>query len=247
MSYIHQAACTGCKTCILFCPDEAIDYHGDKCSVNTAVCTLCGCCHDKCPHGALHPSTDLTELQIFQQAFGNPGAGSKVTSGNAGRGGKEIKTLDVTPTLKENYVSICLDIGRPGVGVFLRDAEKLIMALVDAGMEFLPGDFPLGTIIPDRTTGKFRPDCLDLHMHTLLAEGEFHKSKLPTVLKALQNVSAEIDTVVCPGLILPVDENCDNEVLRCLDELGIPKPVRGKINVGLGKPYPPDLSKLPKL
>jgi|GEM_PF-1919541 len=246
MSYIDQTLCTGCKTCLLFCPDDAIDYHDGKSSIDPKVCTLCGCCDDRCPSGALQPLTELTDLQIFQQAFGNP-RGSKVTGGNAGRGGKEIKTLDVKPTLKPDHISICLDMGRPGVGLYLRDAEKIITALIAVGMEFLEGDFPLATIIPDRTTGKFRPDCLDLHMHSLLAEGVFHKSKLPAVLKAVLEVSQEIDTVFCPGLILPVDENIDNEALRCLDDLGIPRPIRSKINVGLGKPYPPDLSKLPPL
>lgn len=246
MSCIDQSSCTGCKTCLLFCPDSAISYQNGKCSVDPKVCTLCGCCEECCPAGAIHPIDNPTELQIFQQAFGNP-KGSKVTGGNAGRGGKEIKTLDVKPTLKPDHISICLDMGRPGVGLYLRDAEKIITALIAAGMEFLEGDFPLATIIPDRTTGKFRPDCLDVHMHSLLAEGVFHKSKLPAVLKALQDVSKKIDTVLCPGLILAVDENIDNEALSCLDDAGIPRPVRSKINVGLGKACSPDLSKLPPL
>jgi hypothetical protein len=232
----------------LFCPDDAIEYRDGVCSVDAKLCTLCGSCHGHCPSGALQPSTDLTELQIFQQAFGNPGAGTKVTGGNAGRGGQEVKTLDVSPRLKEDEISLCLDIGRPGVGVRMRDAERIVLALLAAGMEFLPGDaFPLATIIPDRKTGKFRPDCLDMRLHTLLMEGVFHKSKLPAVLKALQEVSREIDTVICPGLILAVDANCDNPALACLDDLGIPRPHRGKINVGLGRPFPPDLAKLPPL
>ncbi|TCL03256.1 4Fe-4S binding protein [Sodalis ligni] len=247
MSFIDQSLCTGCKTCLLFCPDDAIDYLDGKCKVDPKQCTLCGCCENSCPFGAIHPTTDLTDLQIFQQTFGDP-RGSSVTGGNAGRGGREIKTLDVKPTLKPDYFSICLDMGRPGVGLYLRDAEKIITALMAAGMEFAEGDFPLATIIPDRTTGKFRPDCLDVHMHSLLTEGDFHKSKLPDILKALKEVSTEIDTVLCPGLILPVDGNIENEeVLSCFDDLGIPRPVRSKINVGLGKPYSPDLSRLPPL
>ncbi|WP_059250747.1 indolepyruvate ferredoxin oxidoreductase subunit alpha [Escherichia albertii] len=243
MSYIDQTSCTGCKVCLLFCPDDAIEYYDGKCSIDSKQCTLCGCCEGCCPFSAIYPTTNLTDLQIFQQTFGDP-RGSKVTGGNAGRGGKEIKTLDVKPTLKPDHLSICLDMGRPSVGLYLRDAEKIIMALMAAGMEFAEGDFPLSTIIPDRTTGKFRPDCLDIHMHSLLTEGCFHKSKLPGVLQALKDVSTQIDTVLCPGLIFAVNENIENEeVLRCLDEQGIPRPVRSKINVGLGKPFSPDLSK----
>lgn len=53
---------------------------------------------------------------------------------------------------------------------------------------------------------------------------------------ALKKVSSEIETVFSLGLIMRVDENGFNPALNCLDDLGIPRPHRGKVNVGLGKP-----------
>ncbi len=38
----------------------------------------------------------------------------------------------------------------------------------------------------------------------------------------------------------------DRVTADCLDELGIERPHRGKINVGLGRPYPPDLAVSPR-
>jgi len=42
------------------------------------------------------------------------------------------------------------------------------------------------------------------------------------------------------GLILRVDEQGRKNTLRCLDELNIPQPHRGKVNVGLGRPLVTD-------
>ena len=245
---INNSACVGCKNCLLFCPDDAIRYENGKCFIDKDVCTQCGVCLESCPENAIAFTPDTDPLKIFQLAISNPGAGTKITGGNSGRGGNEVKTLDVVPRQKNDEITINLDIGRPGMGVYLRDAEKIVLAVLGAGMKFMPGkDFPLATIIPDPSTGKFRPDCLDMHLHTLLVEGIFHKDTLPDIMKAILRVEKEIDTVVCVGLVMPVDANCWNESLACFDELGIPRPHRGKINVGLGRPWAPDLSALPKV
>ena len=245
MISIAASKCAGCKNCILFCPDDAINYQDKRCSIDQLTCTQCGACLDSCPEKAIEFTPDSDPLKMFQMAISNPGAGTMITGGNSGRGGHEVKTLDVVPRQKNDEITINLDIGRPGVGVYLRDAEKIILALIRAGMKFVPSaDFPLATIIPDKSTGKFRPDCLDMHFHTLLAEGIFKREQLPDIMKALLVVEKEIDTVFTVGLVMPVDKNCNNSALDCFDDLGIPRPHRGKINVGLGRPWAPDLSDL---
>ena len=55
-------------------------------------------------------------------------------------------------------------------------------------------------------------------------------------IEALKKISQEIDTVFSLGLIARVDENGETKALDCLEELDIPYPHRGKVNVGLGKP-----------
>ena len=70
----------------------------------------------------------------------------------------------------------------------------------------------------------------------MIIEGNCADEDFPNVMRALQKVSGEIESVFSLGLIMRVDENGYNENLKALDELGIPQPYRGKVNVGLGKP-----------
>jgi hypothetical protein len=49
-------------------------------------------------------------------------------------------------------------------------------------------------------------------------------------------VEKEIDTVFSLGIVARVDENGHSPLVDTIEELGIEKPVRGKLNVGLGRP-----------
>jgi Fe-S-cluster-containing hydrogenase component 2 len=244
MARINQDKCTGCKQCLIFCADGAISYSEGKCTVDQSVCTECYIClrHTICPTGAFEPTELNTYIKQFQHVISDPAESHGIKKGVSGRGAQEVKTIDVTGRIKQGEISISIDMGRPGLGVYLRDVEKVAMALVEAGVEIPPGEkSPLGALMPDRTTGKLLPECLDYHFHSLIMEGTFASEQLPTVLKALQAVENKIETVFAVGLVMHVDENCYNKALDCLDELGIPKPHRGKVNVGLGRPLAADV------
>jgi hypothetical protein len=71
---------------------------------------------------------------------------------------------------------------------------------------------------------------------SVIIEGRCPEDRTKDVLKALQKVEKEIDTVFSLGLISRVDENGGCKALAYLDDLGLPRPHRGKVNVGLGKP-----------
>ena len=88
----------------------------------------------------------------------------------------------------------------------------------------------------DLKTGELVEECLNYHLLSVIIEGKCHEDQLKDALIALQKVEKEIDTVFSLGLILRVDEKGHTEALKCLDELGIPQPHRGKVNVGLGRP-----------
>ena len=66
------------------------------------------------------------------------------------------------------------------------------------------------------------------------------EEKAKDVFRALLKVEKEIDTVFSVGLISRVDENGNCRALEFLDELGIERPYRGKVNPGLGKPLSTD-------
>jgi len=239
MARINQDKCTGCKNCLIYCPDGAISYVEGKCTVNEAVCTECYVClrHSICPVGAFEPTELNSYIKQYQHVISDPAESHGIKKGVSGRGAEEVKTIDVTGRIKRGQISISIDMGRPGLGVYLRDVEKVAVALVASGVEIPSGEkSPLGSLMPDRTTGKLVPEYLDYHFHSLIMEGIFTYEQLPGVMKALRAVEDKIETVFTVGLVMHVDENCYNPVLDCLDELGIPKPHRGKVNVGLGRP-----------
>lgn len=244
MAKIITEKCTGCKNCLIFCPDDAINYENGKCSVDPATCTECYVClrHPICPADAFEATELDTYLKQFQHVISDPSASSAIKKGVAGRGAQEVKTVDVTNRIKKGEIDITIDMGRPGMAVYLRDVEKVAMAICRAGVQIPPGEkSPLASIMPDRTTGKLIPECLDYRLHSLIMEGTFPDTELATVVKALQEVEKDIDTVFTVGLVMHVDANCHNKALDALDTIGYPRPHRGKINVGFGRPYPPKL------
>ena len=189
-----------------------------------------------CPEGAIEAQELVGFLKQFQHVISDPVENHGVT-GVTGRGTEEVKTNDVTGRIKKGWVGFSIDMGRPGMGVRLRDAEKVAMACVKAGFILAPAEeSPLAALMPDHSTGKLREDCLDYRLLSVIIEGRCTEDRTKDVLKALQKVETEIDTVFSLGLISRVDENGHCKALEYLDDLGLPRPHRGKVNVGLGKP-----------
>jgi NAD-dependent dihydropyrimidine dehydrogenase PreA subunit len=238
MPEINREVCTGCRTCQKFCTVDAIVFEDKKCRIEPDQCTECYVClrMEVCPEGAIEARELEGFLKQFQHVISDPVENHGVT-GVTGRGTEEVKTNDVTGRIKKGSVGICIDMGRPGMGVYLRDAEKVAMACAEAGLVLAPAEeSPLASLMPDRRTGKLRDDCLDYRLLSVIIEGSCTEDRAKDVLKALQNVEKEIDTVFSLGLISRVDENGHCKALSYLDELGIPQPHRGKVNVGLGRP-----------
>lgn len=242
MAMINTAKCTGCKQCIKYCTVEAIDYDATskKCVIDQQHCTECYVCYRQsvCPKGAIEipaiPEDDF--FHMFQHVMSDPVENHGVT-GVTGRGTEEVKTNDVTGRVKTGFVGFSIDMGRPGLGVYLRDAEKVAMAMARAGVVFESAEHtPLSALMTDIKTGKIDERCHGYHLLSVIIEGSAPEKALPDVLRALRGVEDQIDTVFSLGLILRVDENGRNPVLRSLDEVGVPQPYRGKVNVGLGRP-----------
>jgi hypothetical protein len=94
--------------------------------------------------------------------------------------------------------------------------------------------------MPDIKTGKLVDECLDYRLLSVIIEGRCEEGKAKDVLRALLRVEQEVETVFSVGLISRVDENGDCRALEFLDELGIPRPHRGKVNPGMGRPLSTD-------
>lgn len=240
MTIINKEICNGCRICNKFCTVDAIYYSADekKCYVDQDRCTECYVClrQKVCPRGAIQPIELDSFYKQFQHVISDPVETHGVT-GVSGRGTEEVKTNDVSGRVIKGEVGVCIDMGRPGMGVYLRDAEKVAMAIAEAGGELAPQEHtPLAALMPDLKTGKLEKECLNYHLLSVIVEAKCKEEELKQVLVALQKVEKEIDTVFSLGLIVRTDEKGQTKVLECLDELGIPQPHRGKVNVGLGKP-----------
>jgi hypothetical protein len=193
-----------------------------------------------CPEGAIEARELEGFLKQFQHVISDPVENHGVT-GVTGRGTEEVKTNDVTGRIKKGWVGFSIDMGRPGMGVRLRDAEKVAMACAAAGFILAPAEeSPLAALMPDCRTGKLRDDCMDYRLLSVIIEGRCTEDRAKDVLNALKDVENKIDTVFSLGLISRVDENGHCQALQYLDELGIAQPHRGKVNVGLGKPLSKD-------
>lgn len=239
MTIINQDKCVGCKICQTYCTVDAITYQDNKkCQIDQDRCTECYVCLRQkiCPQGAIEPIELNNFYKQFQHVMSDPVENHGVT-GVTGRGTEEVKTNDVSGRVKKGEVGICIDMGRPGMGVFLRDAEKVAMACARSGVKLAPVEHtPLAALMPDLSTGKLVDECHNYHLLSVIVEGKCQESQLKDVLQELQKVEKEIDTVFSLGLILRMDEKGQNPTLQCLDELSIPQPHRGKVNVGLGRP-----------
>ena len=242
MAQILKDKCVGCRQCQKYCSVDAIKYDeaSRQCYVDAGECVDCYVCVRQqkqfCPKDAFAP----TELDNFYKQFAHvmsdPCENHGVT-GVTGRGTEEVKTNDVSGRVKKGQVGFCIDVGRPGVGCYLYDVEKIAMALAGAGVTLLgPECTPLAALMTDLKTGKLKDDCLNTRMLSVIVEGHCEDKDFPNAMAALMKVKDEIDTVFSLGLIMRVDEEGYNPMLKCLDDLGVPQPHRGKVNVGLGKP-----------
>jgi hypothetical protein len=217
---------------------DAIKYDGKKCYIPEDECVDCYVCLRQrvCPKEAIEPTELDTFYKQFVHMMSDPVENHGVT-GVTGRGTEEVKTNDVSGRVRKGRVGICIDAGRPGIGIRMYDVEKIAMACAAAGVELADKNTtPLAALMPDLSTGKLEEDVLNHRTLSVIVEGHCAEEELPKVLTALKKVSGEIESVFSLGLIMRVDENGYNPTLKCLDGLGIPQPHRGKVNVGLGKP-----------
>jgi hypothetical protein len=132
--------------------------------------------------------------------------------------------------------------GRPGIGCYLNDVEKVAMAVAGAGAELAGGEHtPLAQLMENVKTGKLMTDVpRNVHFLSIIIEGKCRMETLPAVLQALMKVEKEINTVFSLGLACRVDEKGYSPALDAVKKLGLPQPIRGKVNVGLGKPLVTD-------
>lgn len=240
VAVINAELCNGCKVCLMYCPLGVIQMEGDRAVIDQAKCVECYVCtrNRVCAKRAISPGNLETQGRTLRHFLSDP-TETKAATGVPGRGTEESKTNDVTGRVKQGELGICIDMGRPGVGVWMRDVEKVSMALASAGLKFEELS-PLTAILKDTKTGVIVEEVRDERLLSIIVEGTIPEAGFPQVIAALRAVEKEINTVFSLGVISRVDASGKASFLTQLDSIGLPQPFRGKVNVGLGRPLAKD-------
>jgi hypothetical protein len=151
-----------------------------------------------------------------------------------GRGTEEVKTNDVTNRVKQGEVGFTIEFGRPGVGVWFRDIEKMTQALAAAKVPFEKRN-PLTLLMSDVSTGTLKSDLLSEKVLSAIVEIKVPVERTEEIIRIVRDVEKRINTVVALGVSTRCDENGEeNVVAPILERLGY-KLARAKTNTGLGK------------
>lgn len=261
---IDHGKCVACGNCIPICPMGAIyiDPAVNRATVNLDECVECFTCHrgmskehlnptlvrtirgflkylrirfdpepDVCPTDALTPQ-ELTWPRIVRQAFSDPLVPHEST-GIHGRGTEEVKTNDVTGRVNEGEAGFTIEFGRPGVGVRFRDIQKMTMALAPLPITFEKKN-PVFSLMSDPATGTIREDILNEKVLSAIVELKTRLEHVPQVLRVVEEVSQDLETIVSIGVATRCDGQGDNALEPLLKREGY-EFYRGKTNLGLGR------------
>ena len=187
---------------------------------------------DICPTAAFEPD-ELQWPRVIRRAFSDPRATHEST-GVQGRGTEEVKTNDVTQRVKPGEVGFTIEFGRPGVGVRMRDIQKMTQALARAHVPFEKKN-PLTLLMSDVATGTLREDILDEKVLSAIVEIKVTADRVEEIIRLVHEVETQVDSVVALGVGTRCDANGDETVVApVLKRLGY-KLERAKTNTGLGR------------
>ena len=187
---------------------------------------------DVCPTAAFAPE-DLQWPRVVRRAFSDPRVPHEST-GVQGRGTEEVKTNDVTGRVKAGEVGFTIEFGRPGVGVWFHEIQKMTSALAKAGVAFEKKN-PITSLMTDVASGTLREDILGEKILSAIVEIKVPVERTEEIIRLVREVEKQIDTVVAIGVGARCDETGEeNVVAPILERLGY-KLERAKTNAGLGR------------
>jgi hypothetical protein len=187
---------------------------------------------DVCPT-ACFEGEDLKWPRVVRRAFSDPRVPHEST-GVEGRGTEEVKTNDVTGRVKVGEVGFTIEFGRPGVGVWFKDIQKMCWALAEAGVEFEKKN-PITSLMSDVKTGTIREDIMGEKLMSAIVEIKVPVARTEEIIRLVWATEKQVDTVVALGVGTRCDETGEDHVVApILERLGY-KLERAKTNTGLGR------------
>ncbi len=260
---IDRNKCVGCANCVPVCPMEAICIGSDGyAEINEEACVECHTCYrglsvenlppwpvrylrrllaavhlrfqpepDICPTGALDPN-ELSWPRIVRRTFSDPQVPHESTA-MGGRGTAEAKTNDVTNRIKEGEAGFVVELGRPGVGVYFKEVDRVSRVLSEQGMVF-EKENPVTFLMRDPERGCIREDVLEEKVLSCIIESKTGLDKVPDILGVIKALAPSLDTVISLGVSTRCDENGDDPLREILQGMGYDA-WRAKINLGMGR------------
>ncbi len=249
---VNQETCVGCQECIPYCPVQAIKVIDENTWIDLEICVECGAClrSEVCPTQALYiqemhwPRTIRAAFsgtnyigydQVLEKKAMPRREFDMAKYWGGGRGTSEMKTNDVTDRFKHGEVGIGCEFGRPGVGFYFRDLEKVTMKLVENGIRLIPLN-PVTKLL-DPNSGKIKGEYKEIRNERALSaivEFKLEMEKAIGILRIIQDISKEIETVFSVNII----NRCQNGRIPfklMLGEAGIEVAINGKTCIGLGR------------
>jgi hypothetical protein len=193
---------------------------------------------DICPTGALVPN-ELEWPRMVRRAFSDPTV-SHVSTGIEGRGTAEVKTNDVTGRIKEGEAGFVVELGRPGVGVYFKEVERVAHALAAEGVVF-ERENPVTSLMVDPTQGRLREDVLNEKILSCILETKVDIDKVPEVLDLIQRIAPTLDTVLSVGVSARCNADGEDRVRQMLIDQGF-QTWRAKVNLGMGRHDYPEIN-----
>jgi hypothetical protein len=145
-----------------------------------------------------------------------------------------VKANDIRAIYRDGEVAIGAEIGRPEIGFYFRDLEKVIKALVKMGIEFEIGKSVRALFDPESGNLKNR-ELRDEKAMAARVETKVRTEDAVEVINALREVARDINTVLSIDIISKCMDGAI-PVLPLLEDAGILVRVNGKTNLGLGRP-----------
>ena len=198
---------------------------------------------DVCPTAAFDPE-DLQWPRVVRRAFSDPRVPHEST-GVQGRGTEEVKTNDVTGRVKEGEVGFTIEFGRPGVGVWFHEIQKMTWALAKADVAFEKKN-PITSLMTDVAAGTLREDILGEKILSAIVEIKVPVERTEEIIRLVREVEQQVDTVIALGVGARCDASGEENVVGpILERLGY-KLERAKTNAGLGRITNPVEEKQPE-
>ncbi|MEM2178897.1 MAG: 4Fe-4S binding protein [Candidatus Methanomethylicaceae archaeon] len=236
MVLINSDKCIGCRICIPYCTTNAIRFNPElkKVIIDKELCVECNTCVRvvPCPMDAIEPS--LSESRKLRNFFSDP-ISVHTTTGIPGRGTEEMKTNDVTGRFRKWEIGFVIDIGRPHLGLTLKELSKFIKVLNEVGVIYEKNN-PILYLMEDMESGKIKDDVKDERVLSVVLEFKVPLEKVKTVIEKLKYLAKITNTVFSVGLISRVESDGTIPVINILKEVGVNISPIAKVNVGLGKP-----------